>query len=147
MAEKFKGRAKKGEVRNPKGRPAGNQNYIDRVCFLLNHYTVGDIIDLVEGFNSKDPARKRRTRQLSAQDGLIIMQIAQGYQRDGGEQFNLLLDRLYGKPGMAIPRMPQHLPAQINDETLQGGDGTGKRETISATLEWARSITGGGQAG
>lgn len=104
---RFKGRIKRGEVRNPLGGAAGKpfQSFKERLCYWLETKTIDEIRAIVE--------KPKEWKKLVAIDALVAQRIHQASKDTGLGDFNAIFDRLLGKPAQAItgedgkPLLPQ----------------------------------------
>jgi hypothetical protein len=85
------GGQKAGEKgRNPRGRPSGTINFVDRAKHITEKYTAGEILEL--------HGDAKRFKKLPSFDALIITRLAEALGADGTKAMNSILDRLLGKP-------------------------------------------------
>lgn len=110
MANKTgKGGFKKGGVGNKKGRKPIYEDFNARAMFLLEKYTVGQIIDRVEAVSlpaaDRNPAQKkhfRDARKMPGRDFSILISISSSFTLGGALPFAALLDRAYGKTTQVV---------------------------------------------
>lgn len=108
------GGQKAGEPsRNPKGRPAGYQSFVDRAKYWLEQKSAEEIITLLED--------KAKARKLGAYDYMILHRIAEAFTAGGRKSMDSLLDRLLGKP-------PQHITQTIDAEVMTVSEEERKRQ-------------------
>lgn len=96
---------KKGQIANPTGKQAGQQDFVTRARYLLDTLDAGKILDMAQAlrYSEKDPDPVKRKlhkemRSMPARDITIIMRIASAFTMEGGASLERLLDRLLGKP-------------------------------------------------
>ena len=93
------------ESPNPNGRPRGTetwQSHAKRLDYLLDKYTRGQIKEFV--------THPERFDSLPSKDALIIQNIINAFQADGGTERERMYSRLFGEP--------------IKRSELTGADGT-----------------------
>ncbi len=88
-----KGGFKKGVSGNPKGRASVWQGFNERVLFLLNDMTYGELVDIIEN--------EEIGKKLATRDYIILRSIYAACTAEDALSAEYILNRIYGKPHCA----------------------------------------------
>lgn len=103
---------KPGVSANPAGRPAaGFQSFKDRLARWLETKTLKEIQAIVED--------EKKFNKLLSVDAMVARRIHQACKASGGADFQMILDRLLGKPAITADLQVTHALASRLDAAEQ----------------------------
>lgn len=88
---------KKGEVANPKGRKPIYEDFRARGVWLLEKYTLGEMLDLLTAAKDKKHAKHAEARKVPMRDMILMTSLYSGITNEGKIPAALMLDRILGK--------------------------------------------------
>lgn len=130
VIKRHAGMFKPGQSGNPKGKTPGYQDFAVRARYLIEEYTAIQIIEIV---------KDQKKWNIPARDIMIMIQIVDGFQRDGGAKAERLLDRILGKPtethnvNQNVNGAVEHFSVQEIEQWVRDLAGPGEEEENSKT--------------
>ena len=114
---------KPGQSGNPKGRGTRRTEFLERVYWVVEHYTIEQARETV--------GDKKKFGKLAPFDGMVLIRMVEAVAAEGRLSMESLWDRILGKPIQYI---------ESKDDITIGA------KSISATSEWVGEIIGTRQA-